>query len=450
MKAVLEKLLPKARKDIFSYYLIAIAFMPLIYLMLGRRHDYMSLNALFLILFAIILIFYVTYAIRTKNVRNLFQSPAFCLLFFMFLWIFVSAFFAYDKSAAWIGMFQGIHQEESVWQYVFYFSIAFSIVMMKKENLKYLLSVFLVVSTIVILLQFRILSFGYLFVHKNHTGYYLCMTVMIAAGMFLYSKDLVSKVLTFWVLLLHFVSLILNGSIGPIIGLIAFFVLAFIYFLIHKRIFLLKFVSIFLCFVSVVAIFDYVPKVRDLRDEEATTVEKIVGISMVALNKLGIISQEELENAAVAPGSNGYSRLMMWQRAYENMLEFPIFGLGSGCWLSYNDDMPNPKPHNEFLQYGITGGFPTMIAYLSLLGYLFINFRRKHKEMSSLAYISLGAILVYVVQSIFGNIMPFTAPLYYVLIGIAIKEVDCEKFCIKPKDDEDEKNKKETLKLEEN
>ena len=36
----------------------------------------------------------------------------------------------------------------------------------------------------------------------------------------------------------------------------------------------------------------------------------------------------------------------------------------------------------------------------------------------------MGALFVYLVQSVFGNVMPFTAPLFFILIGIVIKELD--------------------------
>ena len=51
-------------------------------------------------------------------------------------------------------------------------------------------------------------------------------------------------------------------------------------------------------------------------------------------------------------------------------------------------------------------------------------FRKKHKTLEPLAFITCGAIINYLTQSFFGNIMPFTAPAFYFVIGIAIKYVD--------------------------
>ena len=80
------------------------------------------------------------------------------------------------------------------------------------------------------------------------------------------------------------------------------------------------------------------------------------------------------------------------------------------------------------MQYGATAGWVTLLAYLALIIYLFAKFRKNHKQGSNIAFVVLGALLVYLVQSIFGNVMPFTAPLFFILIGIAIKEVDENQF----------------------
>ena len=240
----------------------------------------------------------------------------------------------------------------------------------------------------------------------------------------MFSKNLVETISYFIVAIIHFVSLSLNGSFGPIVGFIAFFIFGLIYFIIHKRTVVKKFGIIFMSFISIFAIFDYVPKLKDLKEESSTTIEKLVGASIVALSKIGIIEEEDVKYDELAPGSGGYGRFYMWKRTVENIKEFPLFGTGVGSWKSYNPDMPNHKPHNEFLQYGATAGIPCLIAYLSLIIYMFVKFLRKHKHMSENAFIFFGALLVYLVQSFFGNVMPFTAPLFFVLIGLAIKEID--------------------------
>ena len=59
---------------------------------------------------------------------------------------------------------------------------------MKRENLKYIMSTFIAVACVVIIIQFQKGDYNYGFINRNHTGYYLCMTSMLAAGMFMFSK----------------------------------------------------------------------------------------------------------------------------------------------------------------------------------------------------------------------------------------------------------------------
>lgn len=223
---------------------------------------------------------------------------------------------------------------------------------------------------------------------------------------------------------MHFISLLLNGSFGPILGFIVFFVVGLIYVLIHRHELRVRFGALLLVFVSVVAVIDYVPQMKDYKTEEATVVSSLYGMGMTILNKVGIVSDETFSSADIAPGSDGYGRLKMWKRAVDNMIELPLFGTGVGSWRSYNPDMPNPKPHNDFLQYGSSSGIPALIFYLALIGYIFVDFRRKHKQVSDNNFIVMCAIFVYLVQSIFGNVMVMTAPVFYILLGIAINEQD--------------------------
>ncbi len=424
MKLVFSKILPAKQDDIFCYCLVLVALLPIIYLLLDQKHSYMVLNYFALIIFAAVFIFLATRAVIKKQKITIFKSKAFIILTVMYLLMFMSTFFAYNQVAAWLGFYRGYLCEISIFQYIFYYVVAVFAINMKKENIIYLLNLILAVSTIIIIVQFIKQDYHYGFVNRNHTGFYLSITTMLAVGLFLYSKEIITSISLALVMLMHFTSLSLNSSFGPMVGVIAFFILGLVYILIHKRELLLRFGIVLLCFLSVVAFFDYVPKARNLKCEPETTVEKIVGVSVVVLNKVGIISDAQYENINVVDGSDGWGRLAMWERCLENMKERPIFGIGVASWKTYNTDMTLQTPHNEFLQYGTFAGIPCLIAYLVLIFYLFVKFRKNHKNMSSLSAIIFGAMLVYLIQSIFGSVMPFTAPLFYMTLGLAIKGVD--------------------------
>lgn len=424
MKNFLKTLLPPEKKDKWLYFLIGVALFPIMYLLFDRTISYIMLNFFGLIICCILFIFDLVKIIRNHQKPTFYKNPAILFLCFLVAWQFLSSFFAYNKEATWFGYYEGLISEESIWQYCFYFSVTIAAIKLKRENMTYLMSIFVIVACIMIFIQFGVNNYNYGFVNRNHTGYYLCMTGSLAAGLFLFSKNKYQTVFAMFATILHFVSLLLNGSFGPVLGFIVFFVVGLIYVLIHRRDIGVRFGALLLVFVSVVAVIDYVPQIKQYKTEESTTISKVYGMGMTILNKVGIVSNDSYESTDIAPGSDGYNRLTMWKRAIDNMIEMPLFGTGVGSWRSYNPDMPNPKPHNDFLQYGSSSGVPALIFYLALIGYLFVDFKRKHKQVSDNNFIVMCAIFVYLVQSIFGNVMVMTAPVFYILLGIAISEQD--------------------------
>jgi len=426
MKLFLRKLLPNNKEDVFCYCLTLVVFLPIIYILCDQRISYMVLNGFALLIFALVFLFYKIRQQKNKQKSQIFKSKAFIILTIMYVLMFISTFFAYNPLAAWTGFSRGYLCEISIFQYLFYYVVAVCAINVKKENIFYLFYLILIVSSIIIIAQFILQDYHYAFVNRNHTGFYLSITTMLAVGLFLYSKELIKTLIFAFVMLLHFCSLVLNGSFGPMVGMIAFFVFGLIYILIHKREILTKFIIVLVCFVSIIAFFDYVPKVKDLKCEPETTIEKIVGVSTVVLNKIGVISDEQFENLDIPEGSDGWGRIGMWERCLQNMKERPLFGVGVASWKAYNTDMTLQTPHNEYLQYGTFAGVPCLLSYLILIFYLFIKFRKKHKQTANIAFIIFGAALVYLIQAFFGSVMPFTAPLFYFVIGLSIKFIDFE------------------------
>jgi len=240
----------------------------------------------------------------------------------------------------------------------------------------------------------------------------------------------------------------LNNSFGPILGLLVYLVLLFIYSLIHNRQQIKKVCAIILSCVLIFSFFDFVPKVKELKSEPAPVITQLVDVSLVALNKVNIISDEKFneimgERGGMTPGADGYERFDMWGKSLNNMLEHPVFGVGVGAWNSVNSEFIYRAPHNEFLELGAIAGIPALLTYLALILFLFISFRKKHKKLNELSFTIFGAIIAYLVQSVFGNILPFTAPLFYVMIGLAIKFVSEKETQNILNDQSLEKNEKE-------
>ena len=94
MKDALLKLLPQNRKDVNTYCLIAVALLPLIYIICEEFITYLTLNVLLLFVFCVIFILKITRMVIYKEKTDKFHSLAFIFLFAMFAWVFISSFFA--------------------------------------------------------------------------------------------------------------------------------------------------------------------------------------------------------------------------------------------------------------------------------------------------------------------------------------------------------------------
>lgn len=429
MKKNLRKMLPENVNDIYFWFLTVAVLMPFIYITIGAKYvNYMMLNfALLLITLTTFLALTILKLIR-KNKLNVIKNPIYYILFAMICWLFISGIFSQNSSATWLGKKGEGHGEISVFQYLYYFVVATLALLMDKKNIKHLFYIILFVINTFIIIQIVKSDYSFGFINKNHTGYYLSISVCLSIGMFIFSNNLIEKIVLGISMIMHFTSLVLNNSLGPILGLIAFFVISLIYYLIHNRKVVIKLVCVILSCIAVFSFFDFVPKVNKLKDGKTPVITQLVDVGFVALNKACIISDETYEKimnkrGGMTPGADGYERLDMWKKSIDNMIEFPIFGVGVGAWYSFNPEFGYRAPHNEYLELGAIGGIPALLFYLALILTIFIKFRKSHKNQCNLSFVVFGAIVSYLVQAFFGNIMPFTAPIFYLMLGLAIKFV---------------------------
>ena len=77
------------------------------------------------------------------------------------------------------------------------------------------------------------------------------------------------------------------------------------------------------------------------------------------------------------------------------------------------------KAHNEFLEYWVCGGIVTLLSYISLISVILYKLF-KHRE-DDISKIFMLTIVGYIVQSFFNNSVIAVAPLYWILLGAAVK-----------------------------
>ena len=77
------------------------------------------------------------------------------------------------------------------------------------------------------------------------------------------------------------------------------------------------------------------------------------------------------------------------------------------------------KAHNEFLEYWACGGILTLISYVALIGVILTKLFKRREDDGCKIYFLM--ILGYVIQSFFNISVIGVAPLYWILLGAAVK-----------------------------
>lgn len=131
------------------------------------------------------------------------------------------------------------------------------------------------------------------------------------------------------------------------------------------------------------------------------------------------------------PDSAGSGRIFIWKRAVTLIADRPILGSGPDTFgnvfmKKFQKDVdkfyPNvyfDKAHNEFLQIAVTTGIPAFIVYIL---FLFSLLWKSIKAAKNNIFIipALCSIVGYNVQAFFNISVVGVAPLYYLILGIAV------------------------------
>lgn len=154
-----------------------------------------------------------------------------------------------------------------------------------------------------------------------------------------------------------------------------------------------------------------------------------------ASNKEGDTEDVELVGSAS-------SRMHILEVAFKVFKNRPLLGegpdtLGLTIKDNYNEDYKihaskynegMDKAHNEYLEYAASDGIFTVLLYLALVGMIVFKLFKNIK--SDKVKIVLLAVLAYLVQAAVNISVIMVAPLFWILLGYAVKMIYDEKFRI--------------------
>ena len=144
-----------------------------------------------------------------------------------------------------------------------------------------------------------------------------------------------------------------------------------------------------------------------------------VGSTHTFLGKqiVGLIKEMFLVSSAPTSAeamNAGTDRWGLWMKAMENIESSPIIGTGNTLL----------RPHNEYLQFAVVWGLPSLIIYLTAFVVILIKTIKRFKKLSNLTLILGFCVLGYLISAIFGNTMPHTVPFFALFLGFFIRQLN--------------------------
>ncbi len=246
------------------------------------------------------------------------------------------------------------------------------------------------------------------FVNSNHFGYFLTVTTMLIAGMFVLAKSNKVKIASGTLFVLHCFVLMFNDTLGCLLALIITLIaMPVIVCIKQKKFNWFAFVPIA---VFMAISFVCIPLAKHMGSTYLSLASQLENL----FKEVFSIAQAPLAEENLTAGT---SRWDLWLDAVDAIKNYPIFGDG---WVL-------EKPHNEYLQYSAHYGLPTLIFYLVALIIIAVKALKNLKALSNTTLCLLGSVLAYLISAFFGNTMPHTIVFFILVLAFAITNIEAER-----------------------
>lgn len=138
-------------------------------------------------------------------------------------------------------------------------------------------------------------------------------------------------------------------------------------------------------------------------------------------NTTSTLSADEAARAK-AVGRAGSGRWKLWTMTAGFIKERPWLGWGAeGIADELYAATKNTRAHSEPIMYAVYFGIPAALCYLWGCTSVFFCARRRRATLDPTTLPCLIAALGYFVSSVFGNMYFYTTPLFFMLLGLAIR-----------------------------
>lgn len=367
---------------------------------------------------------------RTTLRERFFLHPWHFFLAGMGVWSILSFLFAAeDKLRALKG---GVNLKEGLTAYCFYAMLYVAAVWLTNEKKRKTIQLTMLFGSVVPALCFWMIEFGFtrydcgqlgvwltvmtnhrasIFRNSNYYGYYLTVMLVLAAAFFVSTKLKTLKFAILIVFAVNAVTLVVNDTLGAYVAVLVSLILIPVLYIVRDR-FRLRYLAPLLLFIGITLWINF----GVLWEEVGIASGNVTRNYMSLRSDIGNLIEG---NEAASQAGSG--RWLLWETAWELMLQKPLFGCGPEQMVYYMEakvSVPYAWPHNEYLQYAAALGIPAGLMYLTAILSLAYTQIRRVKILRDTTLIAGCMAFGYAVSAFFGGTTYVTTPYIFMALGM--------------------------------
>lgn len=357
--------------------------------------------------------------LKFSDLKSIFRvNPAWSFLALLSIWMIISAFITGLDYETVIG------SEKShtglICSLVYNTFFVMALCMDREKHIRFWTGLFLAVGFIIsALIIFDYFSFGsvrafvvynFFFYNFNHLSYYLLIVSVCAYTVFLLTENKYIRLASLLVFSAGTAALLLADTLGCYVAFAISFIFNAIVFSLTGKFKWKRFIAVLLVVCLVVLVLLFVPNVDHETAKELLqrNLNEFTGFFAAAQASEGV--DESL----------GSGRMILWITALKATLEKPVFGNGLAEMrnLLYTaSGGGNNTVHNEFLEYCSNQGIPALLFYVAFVLSVFIRGAKNRRSLTNMNIASLCVAFAYLVSSVFGVTIFYTAPYLFIFLA---------------------------------
>lgn len=362
--------------------------------------------------------------------EKFFSHPWHFFLGGMGVWSILSFLFeAEDKLRALKG---GANLKEGLSAYCFYAMLYVMAVLLTEEKKRKTVQLTMIFGSLIPALCMWLMEFGFarydrgkvgvwvtvvtngrasIFINSNYYGYYLTVILVLAAAFFINEKRKSLQVAVLLVYICNAITLMVNDTLGAYVAVLFSLVLMTVLYSVRDR-FRFRYLIPLVLFGVITLWINFGVLWEEVGIASGNATRNYNSLRSDIGNLI------EGNEAAAHAGSG---RWVLWQTAWNLMLEKPLFGCGPEQMVVYMEErvsIPYAWPHNEYLQHAAALGIPAGLMYLAALFTMAFTQIKRVKILHETTLMAGCMVVGYAISAFFGGTTYVTTPYMFLALGL--------------------------------